>query len=178
MKKFFVLFMTVIVLVGLIATAVFAADTQVWYKLIAGQQWHVGNIGVSIDANGDLHVVYKAFEGYCLNEIQTHAAYDLADIPQNNGNPTPGQFDYKADDLGCVYRAEAVIPGDWDASREIPIYVAAHAVVGMVDDPEWSETGWGLWCGVKNLDRFGFPGSNWATYILYTGELKTLNPYR
>lgn len=178
MKKSFILLIAALLLVVLMTPAASAQDAQVWYKLIAGQTWHVGNIGVSIDANGDLHVVYKAFEGYCLNEIHTHAAYDLAAIPQRNGNPIPGQFDYKADGLDCARRAEAVIPGDWDASIEAPIYVAAHAVVGMVADPEWSETGWGLWCGVKNLERFGFPGNNWATYILYTGELKTLNPYR
>lgn len=176
MKKILILLMTVVLLVGLVASVVSAQDTQQWYKLIAGQNWWVGNIGVSIDADGDLHVVYKTFEGYCLNEIHTDAAYNLADIPQKNGNPRPGQFYYKDDELGCVTRAEAVIPGPWDASPEKPLYVAAHAVVGMVDDPEWEETAWGLWCGVNNLDVFAFPGKNWAAYILYTGE--NLNPYR
>lgn len=179
MKKLFVPLMVVILLTGLITTSVFAADAQVWYKLIAGQNTWVGNVGVSIDENGDLHVVYNTSinpenpgytGGYCLYEIHTDAAYDLADIPQKNGNPIPGQFYYKEDDLGCVQRAEAIIPGDWDASADTPIYVAAHAVVGKMDDPSWEETAWALWCGINNLDKYAFPGKNWAVYILYTGE--------
>jgi hypothetical protein len=167
MKRLIAVLVVVMLLAGL-NTSVASADRN-WYKLIAGQTMYVGNVRVFIDANGALHVVYVAAKGYCLNEIHAHAAYTLDGIPQENGNPVPGQFYYQDDDLNCAYRAEAVIPGDWSASPEAPIYIAAHAVVGMIDDPLWEETGWTLWCGAGNLDVYPFPGDNWAVFIFYTG---------
>jgi hypothetical protein len=168
-RKTLVLIATTVLVIALLTTVVSAGITTEdngWYKLIAGQEFYAGNIKVSIQDDG-LHVVYVAAQGYCLNEIHTHAAYTLDGIPQENGNPVPGQFDYKDEELGCAQRAEAILPGEWN---ELPIYIAAHAVVGMIDDPEWEETGWGLWCGVQNLDLYAFPGDNWAVYIYYTGQ--------
>jgi hypothetical protein len=164
MKRFLVLLVSVAVLLGLL-TAMVSADNSQSYKLIVGQNEHVGNVIVWIDAGGHLHVRYNVWEGYCLQETHVHAAYSLADIPQVNGNPVPGQFASKHDDLGCAGNDEHVLSGPW--ATDVPIYIAAHAVVGMpCGDGCWEEeTGWGVYCG--QMDEYGFPGNNWATYILY-----------
>jgi hypothetical protein len=151
---------SVTLLLGLLTVAVSAGDTQ-YYKLIAGQHEHVGWVKVSIDGDGVLHVEYEAFDGYCLRETHVHVADSLDGIPQTKkGNPIPGQFASKHDELGCVPDDEHVFVGQWTT----PLYIAAHAVVGKPCSC-WEETAWGVWCG--KMDKFGFPGSNWATYILY-----------
>lgn len=168
MKKLAFLLIVVAVLAALVPAAVSAhtADHPLRAKLMAGQSIYAGLVEVWNDG-GDLHVRYvsKWGLGYCLNETHLHVATSLAGIPQKNGNPIPGKFDYKDDDLGCVHDIEYVIPLDgWEAGTELVI--AAHAVVGRVDDPYFEETAWGALCG--HLDRWGFPGRNWATYIPYT----------
>jgi hypothetical protein len=164
MKKFLVLTISVALLLGLLSAVVYAADTGVqWFKLIAGQTEHLGDIRVWIDdSTDDLHVKYHAFPGYCLQETHVHVADTLDGIPQVNGNPVPGQFASKHDELGCVSMDEHVFEGPWASG---PLYIAAHASVGKPDDPEWQETGWGVLCG--QIDEFAFPGNKWAAYILY-----------
>jgi len=164
MKRFFVIIITLALLLGLTTIVVYASDVGVdWFKLIAGQTEHVGDIRVWIDdSTGDLHIRYHAFSGYCLQETHVHAADSLLSIPQNNGNPTPGQFASNNDDLGCVIVDDHVLEGPWESG---PLYIAAHASVIKPDDPYWEETGWGVRCG--NIDTFDFPGNNWAAYILY-----------
>lgn len=171
MKRLFVPLMLVALLVTLFPV-VAAADPvsvpAVNYKLIAGQNLQVGWVEVSYDA-GVLHVKYVMLQpmweaGYCLEETHVHVADSLAGIPQTNGNPIPGQFDYKQDDLGCVRRVDYWIPlAGWDGTT--PLYIAAHAVIHNAYDPYFDETGWGVWCG--HIDRYAFPGSNWAAYIIY-----------
>jgi hypothetical protein len=170
MRKLFVSVMLVGLLVALFPASL-AADgvppDAEWYKLIAAQTEWVGNIAVWHDGTA-IHVKYQAFqdldeEGYCLKEVHTHVAAALEDIPQMNGNPIPGQFAAKDDDLGCVRTWEHIIPFAWNGSD--PLYIAAHAVVGRTDDCEWEETGWGVICG--KIDQYGFPGRNWAAYILF-----------
>ena len=168
MKKLAFLLIVVAVLAALVPAAVSAhtADHPLRAKLMAGQSIWAGLVEVWNDGVS-LHVRYvsKWGLGFCLNETHLHVATSLAGIPQNNGNPIPGKFDYKDDDLGCVHDIEYVIPLDgWEAGTDL--FIAAHAVVGRVDDPYFEETAWGALCG--HLDRWGFPGRNWATYIPYT----------
>jgi hypothetical protein len=160
MKRILVILISAALLVGLLTAGVSAAEVR-GYKLIAGQHEHVGMVFVWIDDAGDLHVQYEAYSGYCLKETHVHVADSLEGIPQKNGNPRPGQFASKHEELGCVRFDEHVFEGPWDSS---PLYIAAHAVVGKPCSC-WEETAWGVWCG--QMDQFGFPGRNWATYILY-----------
>jgi hypothetical protein len=168
MRRLFVSVMLVGLVVALFPASL-AADgvppDAEWYKLIAGQTMWVGNIAVWYDGTA-IHVKYQALQdedevGYCLNEVHTHVATSLDDIPQSEGGPIPGQFALKDDDLGCVRTWEHIIP----FADVQPLYIAAHAVVGRTDDPYWEETGWGVICG--KIDEFAFPGSNWAAYILF-----------
>jgi hypothetical protein len=163
MKRVIVVLMGVALLLGLFTTVVSANDSTMWYKLIAGQTEYVGDVEVWVDdGTGALHVRYQTFAGYCLKETHVHVADSVDGIPQNNGNPVPGQFASKHDELGCVQSDEHVFAGPWDSGR---VYIAAHAVVGKTCDACWEETGWGVRCG--QMDRFAFPGKNWAVYIQY-----------
>ena len=162
MKRFLVLFVSVALLLGLLPAMVSADTGPAWFPLIAGQHYQVGEVKVWIDDDGDLWVRYEAFDGYCLQETHVHVAYTLDGIPQRNGNPVPGQFASKHDELGCVRYDYHEFEGPWDSG---PLYIAAHASVGKPDDPYWEETAWGVICG--NIDGYQFPGANWAAYILY-----------
>jgi len=63
-----------------------------------------------------------------MEETQLHIATTLDSIPQNNGNPTPGQFQYKQTHDPSVTEYTYTIP--WDSSwDDIDLYIAAHAVV-------------------------------------------------
>jgi len=160
--------MIVALLAALLPVAVSAhtADHPLTAKLMAGQSIYAGHVEVWND-DANLHVRYQAKWGlgFCLNETHLHVATSLDDIPQKNGNPRPGHFAYKDDDLGCVHDVEYVIPLDgWGDGTQLVI--AAHAVIGRLDDPYFEETAWGVLCG--NFDRWGFPGANWAAYIPYT----------
>jgi hypothetical protein len=174
MKKAFILVLAMVLLVTLLPVISSAngvpSDAQ-YYKLIAAQDTLVGNVAVWYDGTS-IHVKYQAQTIYCLNEIHTDVAASLADIPQNKGGPIPGQFFWKEDDLGCARTAEAIIPFSWDGEGDL--FIVAHAVVGKVDDPCWDpcseeecwqETAWGLICG--HFELYGFPGRNWAAYILF-----------
>jgi hypothetical protein len=82
------------------------------------------------DDGFSLSVTYYATEvDWCLMETHTQVFQDdltFADVPNANGNPIPGQFDQKGEDLGCVYMDGPytfdVVPGG------IEYFVAAHAV--------------------------------------------------
>ena len=143
----------------LILGAVASAQTTV--DLIAGQNDDAGDVTIWNDADY-LYVKYETVADVFIEETHVHVATPLEGIPQANGNPIPGQFDYQTFHDPWVTEFTYMIPLDpgWVSGTEL--YIAAHAVV-YIDDGfggYYSETAWG--------DGYGFPGSNWATYILYT----------
>ena len=96
----------------------------------------VGDVLVWND--GDyLYVKYVLHEesDWCLTETHLHVFLDnvgYTDVPQKNGNPPPGKFDYKGEHE-CVTEFLYTIPLTW--SVDTPLFIAAHAVV------ERTETG-------------------------------------
>ena len=101
---------------------------QSTFYLYAGQIYRAGELYVWKD-DGYLYVEYDLDDGVTMSETHLHIALSLDGIPQQNGNPSPGQFEYKEDDHdpqidGYVY----TIPWDvaWD---DVELYIAAHAVV-------------------------------------------------
>jgi hypothetical protein len=164
MKKLVFVLIIIALLVALVPTVASAhtADVPYYTKLIAGQTNWAGWVLVWNDAE-NLYVKFLGWEVNCLGETHVHVATSLDGIPQRNGNPTPGQFDYGMDH-GCTTRMYThVIPlGDTGVGTEL--IIAAHAVVngpGLYD-----ETAWGVYCG--HVDQYSFPGKKWATYIEYT----------
>jgi hypothetical protein len=126
--------------------------------LYAGQHYLVGSVKVWNDADY-LYVQYLVNDKkWRITETHLHVADSLEGIPQKNGNPPPGKFDYKGEH-DCVTKVTYKIPLDcWDCNDIL--YIAAHAVVGH------DETAWG--CGPDGDGCLEFPGKNWATYLIYT----------
>jgi hypothetical protein len=88
----------------------------------------VGEVLVWNDGN-TLYVQYVVTAPWCLTETHLHVFLDnigYTDVPQRNGNPPPGQFDYK-EEHDCVEEYTYTIPLAWDAGTEL--FIAAHAVV-------------------------------------------------
>jgi hypothetical protein len=138
------------------------------FELIAGQNEEAGTISIDTNEIGDLIINFETNEDWCL--LETHVHVFLCDViegevspnklpkPFKNGNPAPGQFDYRHENLGCVYSDEYTIDNDVlpDVEDGGSICVAAHAVVKSTESGR-TETAWG--------GETEFPGKNWATYI-------------
>jgi hypothetical protein len=102
--------------------------------LLAGQTILVGTVYVWNDTT-NLYVKYVITDPaeWCLTETHLAVAESLEEIPQTKkGNPIPGQFPYKHEDLGCITSDEYTISLseiDGGVGPEDPLYIAAHAVV-------------------------------------------------
>lgn len=151
-----------------------AADPNPVYfvarRLIAAQDNDPNPTGVGVgwvftgnDANF-IYVKYQTKLGYWLESTHLHVADTWEEIPQNNGNPTPGQFDYQGNHPFGTTVVEYAIPiGDWGPGDSLA--AAAHAVVRMIKNPDFNETGWGVLCGDLSNPIYQFPGSNWAMWF-------------
>ena len=86
----------------------------------------VGDVLVWNDADF-LYVKYVITDtDWCLTETHLHIDISLDGIPQKNGNPIPGHFDYRMKH-DCVTEYTYAIPLTWSPCTEV--YIAAHAVV-------------------------------------------------
>jgi len=86
----------------------------------------VGDVKVWNDAEY-LYVKYVITDtDWCLTETHLHIAAFAEGIPQKNGNPPPGQFDYQMEH-DCVTEYTYAIP--LTLSSDNQLYIAAHAVV-------------------------------------------------
>jgi len=102
------------------------------FTLYAGQNIDVGTVEVWNDGE-ELHIVYNTTGGWEMTETHLAVATSIDGIPQKNGNPPPGQFPYKHEDLGGVIIDEYVISlNGWDVETEL--LIAAHAsLLNLVD---------------------------------------------
>jgi hypothetical protein len=128
-KKVFHLGIVLAFLLALVPVGAMAHTEEEPFEadLLAGQEIDVGDVLVWNDAD-NLYVKFVIGEGadWCITETHLHVAMSLDAIPQKNGNPIPGQFEYK-DEQDCVSEFQYVIPLTWDVDTEL--YIAAHAVV-------------------------------------------------
>jgi hypothetical protein len=86
----------------------------------------VGDVIVWNDADY-LYVKYVITEpDWCLIETHLHVDTSWQTIPQKNGNPIPGHFDYSMEHE-CVTEYTYEIPQTWVDGDTL--YIAAHAVV-------------------------------------------------
>jgi len=86
-----------------------------------------------IPGNDYLTVTYNTEDGWLMDEIHFHVS-TIGEIgfPAKNGNPIPGQFDYKFEGLGGVDTYSFDIPLAEGSCG--PIYFAAHAKVFTLAD--------------------------------------------
>ena len=124
----------------------------------------VGTVHVWI-CDDYLKVKYDLTDGWLLAETHLHVADSWEEIPQKNGNPIPGKFDYKMEHDGVsefTYSIPLADLGDVDC-----VFIAAHAVVynSCGCDCYMEETAWAD--GDCHVEGFDFPGRNWATGFKY-----------
>ena len=109
------------------------------FTLYAGQHIDVGTVEVWNDGE-ELHVVYNTTGGWEMTETHLAVATSIDGIPQKNGNPIPGKFPYKHENLGGVTSDQYVISlNGWDVETEL--LIAAHASLPNMDDPEFEFVG-------------------------------------
>lgn len=101
-------------------------DTQ---DLWAGQNLDVGE--VQVEKDGDNIIVRYVIDhpDWCLTETHLQVATDLAGIPQKNGNPIPGKFEFK-EEHDCITEFEYTLnykERGWECDESL--LIAAHAVV-------------------------------------------------
>jgi len=156
MKKITTILIAGIMLVVLTFTVAFTnmdvKDSATVFDLIAGQNIYAGSITVWNDAD-NLYVKYETVDSFCLTETHLEVGSSLDDIPQKNGNPIPGQFEYKTSH-NCVSSFTYTVPLP---KETCDLYIAAHAVVK--NESGGTETAWG--------SGFDFSGKDWATYSMY-----------
>src|SRR5262245_20466537 len=125
MKRFHVFIVLVFLVLALVTPAYAnAAIDPLVVDLIAGQNKHSGAIKIWDDGKS-LYILYETIDPWCLTETHLAVASSLADIPQANGNPIPGQFLYK-NTHNCVSNFLYKIPLP---NNSCTVYVATHAVV-------------------------------------------------
>lgn len=110
-------------------------DSRYTVDLIAGQHWDVGeaivwtsgdSLYVRFRTSGDPH----KSGGWFMETTHLHIATSMEDIPQRNGNPIPGRFDYKREYEHVVQKDTYKICNTWEPCTKL--YIAAHADVILV----------------------------------------------
>ena len=139
MKKVLFPILVVVLALGLtLPAAAHTEDDPSVTDLIAGggnpkSAVDVGDVNVWNDGD-NLYVKYVVdASGWCLTETHLHVATSMEAIPQKNGNPPPGQFDYKTEH-DCVTEYTYVIDLDEEWPPCTDLYIAAHADVQKLSD--------------------------------------------
>lgn len=132
--------------------------------LVAGQHRVVGTVQVWND--GDyLYVTYVVTDvEWCLVETQLHVANSADDIPQMNGNPAPGEFDYKTEHE-CIpdFTYEIELNGWGDGA---PLAIAAHAIVDGGDEHSLTLFSSEATLTAGYFERAGYDGTVDASFAL------------
>jgi hypothetical protein len=121
---------------------------------MAGQHTEMGEVIVTND-DKYLYVEFVAYEPWVIVETHVAVSDSLDGIPQTKkGNPKIGNFEYSIDSF--------IDLGDWPCGTDL--YIAAHAVVQMLDENGNvidEQTAWG------EGEPFNDKGS-WAMYFMHT----------
>jgi hypothetical protein len=134
--------------------------------LIAGQHIDVGEVHIW-NTEDNLYVKYVTTDGWYLTGTHVHVCkYGGVDDPlmyfepmTKSGNPKVGRFDYH---MSHPFVQEYTYEIPWGEDWSETVVIAAHAeVVHITEDGviDQDETAW--------AEGSGFPGRNWAMYIVY-----------
>jgi hypothetical protein len=183
MKRFTSALLIAVVMLGLMATTVFAIQGYVIGATIYGGQTanKVGFARIWNDADSlNIEIMMRGGAGWCMSEFMVHVGATLEDFPINaGGNLIPGHFDYKPELAGdCVRGHLLEIPLADLAARGITpgdeFFMAIH-IVAFNRYTGQEETGWTVRCG----DLWGqqFPGDpGWEGYVRFTTDAWYLFP--
>ncbi len=93
----------------------------------------VGSVTVWDDVVGGVGNIYVKYEtdrsGYSISSGHTIVRGALEDIPQNNGNPPPGQFDYIWGPFDPTV-GDYTVTIKYDPAWGTDLYIGAHAIAG------------------------------------------------
>lgn len=148
-------------------------DEEETFYLYAARHHRVGELLLWNDSS-TIYVEYVTDEGYDMSETHLHVDPEADSIPQANGNPIPGRFDYKEEHDPRV--TEYTYEVEWDSTwNGKDLNIAAHAVVWGVygdstDADTTEETAWARMYDDPEDFTHEFPGKNWATYVTYEPE--------
>lgn len=179
MKKLFIIG----ILVALLFVAMPAmANSLAQYHLYAGQNIHVGDVGVYQDSE-NLFVGFDMDEGWYVNETHLAVEQYATDIPvTKKGNPIPGKFQYS-----MIYE----IPENSDTDAYViplptlPVNISFQADVVHAESPGVGalavdalfppptmvyDQEEGAWAACDGVGTHAFGGKNWATYFFYPKE--------
>lgn len=145
---------------GLLYKAQPANGSPVTYSFWAGRHINVGNLLVSNDEQ-NLYITFKTTGNWWLQLTHLHIATTLGGVPNRNGIPVPGHFQYKTSHNPRLQTFTYTIPKTWAEGQNLVI--AAHAEVVLLDANGkviQSETAFGG-------DTQG-PGKRWWFWAGYT----------
>jgi hypothetical protein len=102
-------------------------ETPVTFSLYADQHLRAGELIIWKNTT-HLLLKYTFDAGYHMSASHLHVATTLQDIPQKNGNPTPGKFSYKKDHDPHMTEYTYQLPWKtiWNGKH---LFIAAHAEV-------------------------------------------------
>jgi len=105
-------------------------------RLIAGQHFEAGTVEMRSE-DGKTYVTLRTNKTWKLVETHVHVADNLGEFTNPAGNPVPGQFRYKDEQLPMVEQWTYEVTDSMPASGTV--YVAVHAVVVASGEPETAE---------------------------------------
>lgn len=142
--------------------------------IYAGQTTEVGYIKVWND-NTNLYVKYVFNSPYYANWLHVWVGCNLANVPQNNGNPAPGLFPYHYNLNGGTTHTFTIplsaltdcAPNFGCDNNPVNVYILAHSEV--LGPNGFNETGWGytgnLGCGKSCNQQWS--GNQWGWITCY-----------
>ena len=182
MKKPALLVVSAVVLIGLLLSL--TGCPYVVSDLIAGggneaSQMDVGDVLVCDDGEdlslGAVMANWTEIEpgvgdfvptGWAVVDAHAHVALAASDVPQKNGNPRPGRFDFHCDD-GEWEDGDA---GGWEIELTEAMKTAGTIVVALhlevMNDQGNADPTDNVYESVW-ADGTDFDGKNWATYFTY-----------
>lgn len=128
--------------------------------LIAGQYTKVGTVTVKAES-GYLKVTYQTTSPWVMSATHFDVKSNYTLIPQSNGNPVPGNFQYKADHNPAVNNYTKTIP----LPGYSPIYIAAHADVVKDFKTLLAASPYGEATGINAIAIGGKYVSNGSAYL-------------
>ena len=131
--------------------------------LLGGQSIDVGTFSVWIDV-GTVYFKFESRNGWVMAQNYLAVAPSLEVIPQTQtGNPIPDHFPYiSSHDIPVTEITYALSSQELGCVPGSELYIAAYAEVRLMATDGTVLQEEGAWA-----DGPGFPGANWATFLVF-----------
>jgi len=99
--------------------------------IFVGQETFVGNAVVS-NTDGTITIEFQINAPWEMVQSHVAVATSLSGIPQKNGNPIPGQFEYQSEHSPAVTSYTYTLPTAYSVGT--PLYIAVHTRMRTLDE--------------------------------------------